>query len=462
MSGEQRAPTNTNPRLLAWRVLQRVETGAHADAVLGRTLSAASLTAKDRALAVRLVYGTLAWQLYLDYLLQQFCHQPLEKLDPPIRVLLRLALFQICFLDKVPPFAAVDTAVDLAKTHKHGAAVPLVNAVLRRAARGWKDVPLPERERDLAAYLSVRYSHPRWLVEAWLSQYDEIETELLLEANNQVSPTALRVNRLRGTREHLLREFRAQGLEAEPGNYSPDAVLVRGFDPLHHPLFEQGVYSVQSEAAQLVSYLVAPQPGELVLDLCAAPGGKATHLAELMSNQGIVVAVDASRPGIERVQQECSRLGIGIVEPYLADARLWEPQAQQRFDRVLLDAPCSGLGTLREHPEIRWRRTSESVRELAQLQRELLQQAARWTRPGGLLVYATCTLLREENEEVIAHFLAERRDFALSRIPEQLPPSIQALVDSQGFFRTMPHRHDVDGFFAVRLQRRHDEGNVAP
>ncbi len=449
-----------DPRFLAWQVLHRVETGAHADVSLGRAIARANLTPPDRALAVRLVYGTLAWQLYLEHLLAGFCHRPLAALDPAIRVLLRMALFQICFLDKVPTFAAVDTSVQLAKRHKHGAAVAFVNAVLRRAAQGWKGVPLPARDRDLAGYLSVRYSHPRWLVEAWLDQYGERETEELLRANNEPAPTVLRVNRLRTTREHLLELLQQAGASGRPGTYSPDAVIVSGFDPTSHALYRQGLYSVQGEAAQLISYVVAPRPDQTILDLCAAPGGKTTHLAELMGNRGQVVALDIRPRGIDRVRRECQRLGIGIVEACCADVRTWAPQTQSLFDRVLLDAPCSGLGTLRQHPEIRWRRTPESVHALTQLQRQLLDQAALWVRPGGLLVYATCTLLRAENEEIVEDFLARRRDFALTSLAEILPSEIRALIDHRGIFRTAPHRQGLDGFFATRLRRSGNEGNV--
>lgn len=452
----------TDPRLLAWKVLCRVEAGAKADVALGQALVRAKLTPADRALAVRLVYGTLSWQLYLDHLLAGFCHRPLVNLDPAIRVLLRMALFQICFLDKVPTFAAVDTAVELAKRHRRSAAAGLVNAVLRRAAQGWTGVPLPARARDVAAYLSVRYSHPRWVVEAWLHEYGEEETEQLLRANNEPAPTVLRANRLRTTRESLLQAFEQEGTHAKRGTYSPDAIIVSGFDPARHPFYAQGLYSVQGEAAQLISYLLAPRADETILDLCAAPGGKTTHLAEMMRNRGRLIAVDSNRRGIERLRRECERLGICIVDAHLSDVRSWRPEPNGAFDRVLLDAPCSGLGTLRQHPEIRWRRTPESIEGLAQLQRQLLNQAALWVRPGGILLYATCTLLRRENEDVVEDFLARQPEFKVTPPGEELPASVRSLIDERGIFRSAPHRHMLDGFFAVRLRRCGNGCNVTP
>ncbi|GIW43834.1 MAG: ribosomal RNA small subunit methyltransferase B [Candidatus Binatia bacterium] len=455
-----RTPPPPDPRGIAWQVLRRVEAGAYSDVVLGQTLARVALLPKDRALTVRLVYGTLAWQLYLDHLLAGFTHRPLADLDSAIRILLRLAMFQICFLDKVPTFAAVDTAVRLAKGYRHGAATSFVNAVLRRAAEGWKSVPLPARDRDPIGYLSVRYSHPRWIVETWMQEYGAEATEALLRANNEPAPTVLRANRLRTTRDALITMFRERSLDACPGQYAPESIVVSGFDPLNDPLYRQGLYSLQGEAAQLVGYLLNPQPGESVLDLCAAPGGKTTHLAELMHGRGRIVAVDTQRKGLDQLRRECNRLGIDCVAPYVADARTWQPKDLPAFDRVLVDAPCSGLGTLRQHPEIRWRRTPASVRELSRLQRDLLAQAAKWVRPGGVLLYVTCTMLRAENEEVVTDFLGRERTFTLERPDPSLPPSAYALIDSHGFFRTAPHLHGLDGFFAARLRRSDGQGNV--
>jgi 16S rRNA (cytosine967-C5)-methyltransferase len=449
-SGKQKP--QSDPRALAWRVLQRVEQGGYADILLGQALSRAVLAPADRALAVRLVYGTLAWQLYLDHLLAGFCVRPLAELDPPIRVLLRMAMFQLCQLQRVPAFAAVDTAVELAKSYKHGAAVGLVNAVLRRAATGWQGVPLPARDRDPAGYLSVRYSHPRWLVERWLAELGQEQTEALLRANNEPAPTTLRVNCMRAKREEVLEALRRDGLHGVPGSFSPAAIVIGGFDPASHPLYQNGRYSVQGEAAQLVSYLVAPNPGERVLDLCAAPGGKSLHLAELMNNQGEVVAVDTQQKGLAQLRAEARRLGISIVKAVLADARGWSDPAGL-FDRVLLDAPCSGLGTLRQHPEIRWRRSPESIEQLAVLQRELLEAASRHVRPGGVLVYATCTIVRAENDEVVEDFLGKHCDFVRESPPPEPVIPWAAVIDRHGALRTFPHQHGLDGFFGVRLRR---------
>ena len=447
-----RAP---DPRALAWRILQRVEgEGAYADALLGRTPGADRLTARDRALLTRMVYGTLAWQGYLDHIIASFSRRPPAELDAPLRVLLRLALFQICLLTKIPPFAAVNTAVELAKSVGGGAGTGLVNAVLRRAVAGWKDVPFPSRQDHPMDYLSLRLSHPRWLVERWVARYGVEETEALLHANNESAATVVRVNQLHCARAQCLADLATADLGAESCCYSPIGIRLTGSGaPEALPGYAAGQFSLQGEASQLVGLLIAPEPGERILDVCAAPGGKATHLAELMRNQGEIMAVDTNARGINRLRGMALRLGLSILHPVLADATTWNPPAVL-FDRILLDAPCSGLGTLRQHPEIKWRRTPSDVSALAALQRTLLWRAAAWLRPGGILVYATCTLSDDENDNVISDFLREHASFVVDDARALMPAAARELIGGDGLLRTFPHRHGLDGFFAARLKAR--------
>ncbi|MFI5395858.1 MAG: 16S rRNA (cytosine(967)-C(5))-methyltransferase RsmB [Candidatus Binatia bacterium] len=445
----------SDPRAMAWEILRRVEEeGAYADALLGHAPDAHTLAVRDRALLTRLVYSTLAWQGYLDHVLAAFCRRPPAEIDAPVRTLLRLTLCQICVLTKIPPFAAVNTAVDLAKRFRGGAAAGLVNAVLRRAATSWQDVQFPSRQEDPIGYLSSRLSHPRWLVERWLAQYGLDEAEAMLRANNEAAPTALRVNRLRGDPTTLLEEWRRTGRVAEASRYSPVGIRVAdGGAAEAMPGYAAGMFSVQGEASQLVGFMTGAQAGERILDVCAAPGGKATHLAELMDDRGELVAIDVSARGIERLARMAQRLGLSILHPAVADATTWHPP-DGKFDRVLLDAPCSGLGTLRQHPEIRWRRTPEDIASLVALQRQLLLRAAEWVRPGGVLVYATCTVGTEENDEVIGRFLHERPSFLVDDPRPFLPAPARELVGSDDALRTFPHPHGLDGFFAVRLKAR--------
>jgi 16S rRNA (cytosine967-C5)-methyltransferase len=454
-SRPRRDRLRADPRALAWDILQRVEHDrAYADALLGRTLRTNKLEPRDHALLTRLVYGTLAWQGYLDCILAVFCRRPPAELDVPVRTVLRLALFQISLLSRIPAFAAVDTAVELVKCLRGGAAAGLVNAVLRRAVEGWQDVPFPSRQDDPVGHLSARLSHPRWLVERWVAQFGADETETLLRADNEPAPTVARVNRRRSETVRLLDELRGAGRKAELCAYSPVAIRIGvGGGSEASPAYAAGLFSLQGEASQLVSLLVDPQPGDRVLDACAAPGGKATHMAELMDNCGEIVALDINTRGIERLRRMARRLGLTILGPTVADLLAWHP-GEAPFDRVLVDAPCSGLGTLREHPEIKWTRKPEDIAARAGLQRQLLLRAADWVRPGGVLVYATCTISAEENDDVLAWFVAQRPAFAVDDPRPSLPPGAHCLIGSDGVLRTFPHRHGLDGFFAVRLKVR--------
>ena len=456
----------TDARTLAWEILQRVEDGAYADALLGHRLSRSGLAARDQALATRLVYGTLAWQGYLDHIIGAFSQRPPAALDVPVRTVLRLALFQMCLLTKIPTFAAVDTAVNLIKRFRGGSATSIVNAVLRRASAGWHTVDFPSRQTDPIGFLTIRLSHPRWLVERWNARYGIDDTEALLRANNEPAPTVLRVNRRATDPAELLARLRAAGHTAEPGTYSPLAIRIEhGGAPEQLVGYEDGVFSVQGEASQLIGYLLNPQPGDRVLDACAAPGGKTTHLAELMDDRGEVIALDSNARGIERLDGMARRLHLSIIKSTVADATATSlPVAisgnaeglgeAAPFDCVLVDAPCSGLGTLREHPELKWRRIAPDCARLARLQLSLLSRVAACVRPGGTLVYATCTLSSEENDDVVASFVAAHPMFAVDDPRPLLPPNAGVLIGNDGILRTLPHRHGLDGFFGVRLKRR--------
>ncbi len=445
-----RRPRTSEARQLAWRVLNAVEDGAYADAVLGSALAGAALAPRDRALATRLVYGTLAWQGLLDQALTRLGRPP-EQLDAAVRTLLRMALFQLIKLDRVPEFAAVDTAVELARTIKGGAPSGLVNALLRRFLREQPALGAPPGA-DRAAVLASEYSHPQWLVERWLAELGAAETEALLAADNEPAPTVLRVHAARISRAALLEAFAAADLTARPTTYAPDGVVLEApLDPAQLPGHAAGWFAVQGEASQLVGLLVGAGPGDRVLDACAAPGGKSLALACAVGERGLVVAGDLHGAGLARAQREAVRLGVRVAA-LQADAATPPFRAGQQFDAVLVDAPCSGLGTLRQHPEIRWRRTPDDLAALADLQANLLAAVSSAVRPGGVLVYATCTIARIENDDVLDRFLAAHPAFRIEDPRPLLPAAAHALLDARGILRTAPHRHGLDGFFAARLR----------
>jgi 16S rRNA (cytosine967-C5)-methyltransferase len=456
-------PRSSDARAVAWEILQRVEEGAFADALLGRAHNL-GLQPRDQSLLTRIVYGTLAWQGYLDHLLTVLSNRSPHALDGPIRVLLRMGLFQMTKLTRIPVFAAVDTAVELSKQYRKGAGRGLVNAVLRRAAREWESVPLPAAADDLATHLSVRLSHPRWLVERWLAELGAEATEALLSADNEEAPTVLRANLMRCTRDQAINELRAAGYAAEPTRWSPAGIRIDpGGAPPAIPGYGEGRVSVQGEASQLIALLAGVRAGDRVLDACAAPGGKATHLAELMGDTGVVIAIDPNQKGVERVGAMAQRLGLGIVKARRADGTTWEPTAGEpaEVDCALVDAPCTGLGTLRSHPEIRWRRTPDDAARAATLQLRILSRAARYVRPHGALIYATCTLTHEENDGVVAAFLSQSSDFVIDDPRPLLPEAARQLIGDDLLLRTLPSVHGVDGFFGARLKRRSRTGIVS-
>ncbi len=436
-------PDKVRGRALA--VLCRAEEGAPADRLLEEARQ--GLDGRDRAFLLELVYGVLRNRARIDWLLDRFSAQPVSRTDIGTRNILRLAAYQLLFLDKVPPSAAVNTATELAKLR--GRKPGYVNGLLRSLGRSRDSLPVPENA-DPAVRMALLHSHPPWLVRRWMGRYGMERTEEALRRNNLPAPLCIRTNRLKGGRDELASLLEAQGATVRRTALSPAGLEVLSSPGLTSlQAFQEGWFMVQDEAAQLVSLLVAPQPGETVLDACAAPGGKATHLAELMQDQGSVVALESDPGRIGLIDQNLQRLGSTIVRPVRGDAAAFQ---EGSYDRVLVDAPCSGLGVLRRHPDGRWTKTDRSIAEKQDLQRRMLRNCASLVRPGGTLVYATCTTEKEENEDVITHFLAEYRDqYFLDDPGRLLPPAAAELVDDQGFFRTFPSERDLDGFFAARL-----------
>jgi 16S rRNA (cytosine967-C5)-methyltransferase len=438
-------------RTVALGVLRRIEqTAAYADVALDAALRSGTLPPRDRALASRLAYGTVAWQRRLDWHLAQLTHRDAATLDVSVRLILRLGLYQLLCLDRVPPHAAVSTSVDLAK-REAPAAAGLVNAVLRRATRDAGKLSLPDPAVDPVRHLGVAFSHPDWLVERWRTHLGHDEAARLLAADNDAAPTVLRARR--GRRDELIAELASSGVRAVAGEWAPDAVRVDAVAPHALPGFVAGALTVQSEASQLVVHALGLERGMRVLDVCAAPGGKTTYAAELVGESGRVVAFDRRRSGVAAAVDAARRLRLRNVLGAVADARR-PPLGDARFDRILVDAPCSGLGTLRAHPEVRWTRGPDDVRRLAELQIEILDAAAPHLAAGGVLVYSTCTISVEENDDVVARWMARNPDLERESAAVSLPPQARELVDATGALRTFPHRHGLDGFYAVRVRRR--------
>ena len=440
----------TRARLLALRVLERVQrSGAYADRLLHAHLGRSSLAAGDRAFATDLVNGTLRWRGRLDFLLSQLVDRDLEKLEPLVANALRLGAYQIVCSERVPDRAAVDQTVRCVRAAGAERATGLVNAVLRRLADSHEDIALPELASDPLGHLTHALSLPPWLADCWLQRFGAAEAAELAEACNRIPPLTVRTNRAKTSRDALLAEIRERFPEAAACRFARDGlVLGRRGNPALDPAFLDGRFTVQDEASQLVVALLDPQPGERVLDACAAPGGKASAIGERGAE---VVALDRNPRRLDLVRRQVRRLGLTGVRCVERDATQGLDDLG-RFDRVLVDAPCSGLGTLRRNPDARWRVRPGDAARLAETQLAILRSTAAVLRPGGALVYSTCTLLREENEDVVDAFLKETPDLRRAE-PGAAPPELADFLSDDGAFRSFPHRHDADGFFAVRLVR---------
>jgi 16S rRNA (cytosine967-C5)-methyltransferase len=417
------------------------EDGAYADRALHG--EAAALAPRDRALATRLAYGVVQRRDTLDHVIAALARRPIDRLEPAVLAALRLGVFQLAFMDRVPAHAAVTESVELAKRESRGGA-GLVNAVLRRAAREARAMidGLPDRTPAEAA---LRHSHPLWIAELWFDALGPDAARALMAAGNEPAEAAVRANTLRIARQDLAERL---PVPTQPSELPEALVLQAPFDAFSSPLWEAGLFMPQSRAAMAVARALDPQPGERVLDLCAAPGAKTTHLAALMRDRGRVVAVERHPGRADALRRTAARMGATCVRVRTADATR---PLNETYDRVLVDPPCSDLGTLAARPDARWRKDPGAVETLAALQAAILDNAATALAPGGVLVYSTCTISPHENERQIESFLGRRADFELDDLPSDLPvwdhPSVPRLM------QTLPHRDGTDGFFVARLRR---------
>lgn len=422
---------------------------------------------RDRAFAMELVYGVLRRQETLDWRLEPALKKPLHRLPLIVQMLLRMGMYQLAYMDRVPASAAVNESVNLAKANKTQLGRDwsgLVNAVLRTVTR-LPERPFPDLQPDPAAALSIRYAVPQWLCTRWVEQMGVEQAEAACQTVSAVPVLTLRVNRQKVTREGFLEQLRTAGIASRSTTVSPvGVVLEEGRAVPTIPGFQDGLFYVEDEAAQLVPLLLDPQPDERVLDVCAAPGGKTTHLADLMSNRGQVVAMDRHAVRLQMVKENCRRLGVTIVTPIAGDARELGAGALRQggdprvpppgiFDRVLVDAPCSGLGVLRRHPDAKGRKDTGMFARHQMLQSEILEQASSVLRPGGALVYSTCSTEPEETEEVISRFCRTHSEYVRESVVPWLSASALPLVTAQGALSTMGNVLGMDGFYAVRLRK---------
>jgi len=444
-----------SPRELAMHVLTQVEQeGAYSNLLLNTALQKAALSKSDAGLATELIYGTISRLNTLDYFLDKYVNKGTRKLQPWVRALLRLSLYQIIYLDRIPDHAVVSEAVNLAKRRGHQGISGMVNGVLRNILRQKESLAIPA-DLPAAKRISLQHSHPEWLVERWISQYGPETAEAICAANNEPPAVSVRVNTTMISREELLKEMEGRGLQAAPSTLSPYGIVVKGAGNMAlTDWYREGMISIQDESSMLVAEAVGPEPGMRVLDCCAAPGGKSAHMGELMKDQGSIVANDIHSHKGKLIADQAARLGLDCIRTVTGDAlelpSRFEPAS---FDRILLDAPCSGLGVIRRKPDLKWGKTEEDIREIEALQSKLLDSVSALLRPGGVLVYSTCTIEPQENEGVVTSFVNRHPEFELDETGSLSRLKDNALVRGGGI-QILPQHYHSDGFYIARLRRR--------
>lgn len=443
---------NVNPRRIALNILIDIEQNkAFSNISINKHIKKSNMTSLDRRFISQLVYGVLENKLYLDYIIKNFSKTKIKKIQAPILNILRLGLYQIIFLQKVPDSAAVNESVKLTKKINFRLS-GFVNGILRSYLRNKEKVQLPNYENNPIQFLSIKYSHPKWLVSKWVNDYGIEFASKLLEANNKSPNLTIRTNTLKINREDLIKKLIKEGVSCKKGDIVPEALIVESMESNLDNLesFREGLLQVQDESSMLVSHILSPLEGEFIIDVCSAPGGKSTHIAQLMKNRGRVLSRDIHKHKLDLVRENSNRLGVTIIETQQYDALKLDTKLIGLADRVLVDAPCSGFGIIRRKPEIRYLKDTKDIMELSKLQLEILKVSSQYVKIGGILLYSTCTIQDEENKKVINRFLEQNDKFTLIDINNDLPNHI---MSNEKYLQLYPHTSNTDGFFICKMKR---------
>lgn len=444
---------NSNARALALDIIHQVfEEGAYANLALDKALFSVPLEERDRGLITELVYGTVKYRDRLDYILNHYTKKPIHQSDPWLRDILRMSVYQIDQLDKLPDHAVVHEAVNLAKNKKrHGD--KFINGVLRAYLREPNKVIWPNKKKHFAHWLAKTESFPQWIIESWIGQYGKVEAEAMVKYMNQPAELWIRTNTLKTDRSSLVAYFEKEGIRCALGTYAPEAVHLYQMKPLRDDVaFQKGEYTVQDQSSMLVGHAAAPTAGMRVLDVCAAPGGKTTHLAALSHDDAVIIAGDIHVHRVALIKENVQRLGIKNIHPQVLDGRNLSDLEDASFDMILLDAPCSGLGVLNRRPDSRWHKHRQELTELVQLQTELLEEAAKKLKPGGRLIYSTCTTVPSENQGQVRQFLDRHPEIQREALPE-LFNDLTENATAMGEVFLLPSKHRMDGFYIARMKK---------
>lgn len=446
---------NINPaRYAAVRILNRVErSGSYIDKLVDFELNVSSMISEDKALLQELVYGVTRWKAKLDWVLIGFFHGDFQKCFNYVKNAMRVGLYQIMFLDRVPASAAIDESVEMVKRKQGRKTAGLVNGVLRNISRNVKNIRYPKEFDDRAFYISVMESHAKWMVFRWMERWGENDTVKLLRANNKIPFTSYRVNILKTSVEEIKIRLYEMGVNY---NFSPfiDTSfknLTRNIDLTRSELFQNGLITIQDTSASLIGKLCDPKPKTKILDTCAAPGGKSIHIAELTGDKATIDSIDSFEARVGMIKENLKRMDIKSIRA--RHINLFEYQTKRKYDLVLLDAPCSGHGTISHKPDIKWSSERQDLTDLIKMQRRMIQKASEYVKPGGVMVYSTCTVEYEENEAIVNGFLDKNPDWEIDRSQNYLN---EDLCTKDGFMQTFPHLHSCDGAFGARLIKKSD------
>lgn len=433
---------NMNSRKIVLDILNEVDKGKYVNQLIAE-MQKLDIPAVDKNFISKIVYGVVENRIYLDYMIRKFSSIRLKKIDDQILNVLRLSAYQMIYLTKVPHSAVVNEGVKLVKkiNHRH---TGFTNGILRNMSRDYQSVELPSVSKEPIKYLSVKYSHPEWLVERFMNNYGFDFTEDLLASNNETPNLVLRTNSILINREDLMTKLVNVGFECEKSDIVEEGIVIRRTNDLtleENTLFRDGYFTVQDESSMMIAGIVEPAQGDLVLDMCSAPGGKTTHMAALMNNEGEIVACDISQRKLDLIEENIKRLHLKNIRTMINDATVFNPSFVDKFDKVLVDAPCSGLGIIRRKPDIKYLKSIEDIKALVEIQRAILENASKYVKPGGMLIYSTCTVEKLENEEQIKGFLKTHNEFRI--VP----------IDDEESLQLFPNINETDGFFCCKLTK---------
>lgn len=443
------------PREVSLKILYDItQKGGYSNITINKYLEMYKLNHIDRGFITELVYGTIKWKHTIDYIIQQYTKVKFSKISPWILNIIRIGTYQLFYMTKVPDTAACNESVKLSKKYGHQASSKFVNGILRNISRNKDNIQYPSKDKEPVKYLSIKYSYPEWLITRWVKNLGYEFTESFINKSNEVPETTLRVNDLKTNKEELKNELKLLNIETEDGLYLDDAIVIRRASSIVSlEPFKKGFFQIQDESSMLAVKVLEPKSNELVIDVCSAPGGKATYIAQLMKNKGKVIARDVHPHKIKLIQEAANRLGLDIIETEEFDATLVDEKYMGRADKVLVDAPCSGYGIIRKKPDIKWKKEESTNNDLKKLQLKILSNASKYVKLGGNIVYSTCTIEKEENEEIVMKFLNQHKEFELIDISEMLPKALLKESAKKGYVQLYPNIDNIDGFFIAKMVR---------